>query len=153
MNDQGGAGGSSGNGHGYGDYGRQVDINGMFEPHPHSGSMMMTAGGMISGNHHHHHHHLGADDEGNDNDVDDDDDVSYEEKLLLNKNLATVISLTQNRRLRTSFSTQQIELLESVFVQTHYPDAGLREEIAHSTGLNDSKIQVKNAVKNDIILI
>lgn len=139
MNDQ-GAGGSSGNGHGYVDYGRQVD-NGMFDNH-HPGSMMMmnSAGGMISGN---HHNHLGADDEGNDNDVDDDDDVSYEEKLLLNKNLATVISLTQNRRLRTSFSTQQIELLESVFVQTHYPDAGLREEIAHSTGLNDSKIQVK----------
>lgn len=72
-----------------------------------------------------------------------DEDISYEEKLLLNKNLATVISLTQNRRLRTSFSTQQIELLESVFMQTHYPDATLREEISQSTGLNDSKIQVR----------
>ena len=76
-------------------------------------------------------------------DGDNDDDVSYEDKLLLNKNLATVISLTQNRRLRTSFSAQQIELLESIFMQTHYPDAGLREEISHSTGLNDSKIQVR----------
>lgn len=82
--------------------------------------------------HYHHHHHQQQ-----------DDDVSYEEKMLLKKNLATVISLTQNRRLRTSFTTQQIELLESVFMQTHYPDASLREEISQRTGLNDSKIQVR----------
>jgi hypothetical protein len=67
---------------------------------------------------------------------------SEEDKYLMNKNLASVISLTQNRRLRTSFTTKQIDLLESIFTQTHYPDANLREEIGKSTGLNDNKIQV-----------
>lgn len=71
-----------------------------------------------------------------------DETASYDEKLLMNKNLANVISLTQNRRLRTSFTSKQIELLESVFMQTHYPDASVREEIGQSTGLNDNKIQV-----------
>ena len=59
-----------------------------------------------------------------------------------NKNLATVISLTHSRRLRTSFTTKQIELLESIFSQTHYPDQNLREEISQTTGLNDNKIQI-----------
>ncbi|RNA41355.1 paired box Pax-3 isoform X2, partial [Brachionus plicatilis] len=72
----------------------------------------------------------------------DEDAQSFEEKILMNKNLASVISLTQNRRLRTSFSSKQIEILESVFAQTHYPDASLREEICQNTGLNDNKIQI-----------
>ena len=73
---------------------------------------------------------------------DDDYELNDDEKYMMNKNLASVISLTQNRRLRTSFTSKQIDLLESVFVQTHYPDANYREEISQSTGLNDSKIQI-----------
>lgn len=72
----------------------------------------------------------------------DDEYLNDDEKSLMNRNLASVISLTQNRRLRTSFTTKQIELLESIFMQTHYPDANQREEISQSTGLNDSKIQI-----------
>jgi hypothetical protein len=34
------------------------------------------------------------------------------DKYLMDKNLASVISLTQNRRLRTSFTAKQIDLLE-----------------------------------------
>lgn len=71
---------------------------------------------------------------------------SYEnqdsENFLANKNLANVISITHNRRLRTSFTNAQIELLESVFKHTHYPDANLREDISSNTGLNDNKIQI-----------
>lgn len=71
---------------------------------------------------------------------------SYEnqdsESFLANKNLANVISITHNRRLRTSFTNAQIELLESVFKHTHYPDANLREDISSNTGLNDNKIQI-----------
>ncbi|CAF0767285.1 unnamed protein product [Brachionus calyciflorus] len=73
---------------------------------------------------------------------DDNEEASLEDKILMNKNLASVISLTQNRRLRTSFTSKQIEILESIFSQTHYPDASLREEISHNTGLNDNKIQI-----------
>ncbi len=59
-----------------------------------------------------------------------------------NNNLANVISITHSRRLRTSFTTKQIELLESIFNQTHYPDQNLREDIAQTTGLTDNKIQI-----------
>ena len=65
-----------------------------------------------------------------------------EDNLLANKNLANVISLTHSRRLRTSFSQKQIDLLESVFNHTHYPDANLREDIGQTTGLSDNKIQI-----------
>jgi paired box protein 3/7 len=85
---------------------------------------------------------LSDDSNGDDYDKSNEDTSSYDDRLLMNKNLATVISLTQNRRLRTSFTSKQIELLESIFLQTHYPDATLREQISQSTGLNDNKIQV-----------
>ena len=65
-----------------------------------------------------------------------------ESNFLANKNLANVISLTHSRRLRTSFSQKQIDLLESVFNHTHYPDANLREDIGQTTGLSDNKIQI-----------
>lgn len=88
--------------------------------------------------------------EGGDESDEEDDHDSYDEKLLMsNRNLPTVISIKHNRRLRTSFTAQQIELLESVFNQTHYPDAGMREEICQKTGLVDNKIQVNlNLINN-----
>ena len=64
------------------------------------------------------------------------------ESFLANKSLANVISLTHNRRLRTSFTHSQIELLESIFKHTHYPDASLRENVSQSTSLSDNKIQI-----------
>jgi paired box protein 3/7 len=70
------------------------------------------------------------------------DEVAAELIMNNKNNLANVICLTQNRRLRTSFSTKQIELLENVFAQTQYPDSNLREEISKSTELSDSKIQI-----------
>ena len=79
------------------------------------------------------------------------------DEKLMHKNLANVISITHNRRLRTSFTPKQIELLENIFLQTHYPDANLREEISQLTGLNDNKIQVKilffNFIKFNLNLI
>jgi paired box protein 3/7 len=104
--------------------------------------------------HHHHHHqqqqqqqrvskYKSGEDEEDDNEDELDDHDTYDEKLLMsNSNLPSVISLKHNRRLRTSFTIQQINLLESVFKQTHYPDATLREEICAKTTLNDNKIQV-----------
>ncbi len=72
----------------------------------------------------------------------DENDTYENENFLANKNLANVISLTHSRRLRTSFTQKQIELLESVFKHTHYPDANLREDISQSTSLTDNKIQI-----------
>jgi len=76
------------------------------------------------------------------NDSKQNEDIWDEDRYLMSQNLANVITLTQKRRLRTSFSPVQIDLLESVFTKTHYPDATLREEIGQRTGLNEDKIQV-----------
>lgn len=67
---------------------------------------------------------------------------TLEDNISENKNLASVISLTHSRRLRTSFTQKQIEVLESIFKHTHYPDANLREDIGQTTSLSDNKIQI-----------
>jgi hypothetical protein len=49
---------------------------------------------------------------------------------------------TQFRRCRTSFETEQLELLEQAFEKTHYPDLRTREELSERTGLSEARIQV-----------
>lgn len=54
-----------------------------------------------------------------------------------------------NRRYRTSFEQEQLQALEKIFENTHYPDAFLREEIANQTGLSEAKVQVGNKFTNN----
>lgn len=51
-------------------------------------------------------------------------------------------NLNNKKRSRTSFNAEQVTFLETVFNQTHYPDATMREEICKRTRLNEAKIQV-----------
>ena len=48
----------------------------------------------------------------------------------------------ENKRIRNMFNTKQIEILEKVFEQTHYPDSTMREQLSKSLNLSAGRIQV-----------
>jgi paired mesoderm homeobox protein 2 len=51
-------------------------------------------------------------------------------------------TLIANKRIRNMFNVKQIEILERVFEQTHYPDATMREQLSRTLGLSVVRIQV-----------
>lgn len=48
----------------------------------------------------------------------------------------------RTRRNRTSFTQEQLEVLEAAFKANTYPDQELRERLAAATKLDEGKIQV-----------
>ncbi|CAF0709705.1 unnamed protein product [Brachionus calyciflorus] len=50
--------------------------------------------------------------------------------------------LIENKRIRNMFTASQIEILEKVFEQTHYPDSSIREQLSSRFNLSSMRIQV-----------
>ncbi|KAJ8359872.1 hypothetical protein SKAU_G00163970 [Synaphobranchus kaupii] len=61
---------------------------------------------------------------------------------ILRQTAADAPSRSANRRKRTSFSKEHVELLRATFETDPYPGIGLRENLSQTTGLPESRIQV-----------